>query len=83
MPHKILVWEGKCLGGKHLDVGSFHEHAVVIGLEVWAGLDPSSFPLITLLSFTGSVMSQTKHRSDRASVWPLVIYLESSKLNDS
>lgn len=55
----------------------------VIGLQVWAALGPSKVPLIMLFGSTGWVMSQAKHGSERASVWPLVIYLESGKLNDS
>lgn len=58
-----------------LDFSSFREHAVGDWASRVEALDPSQVPLIMLFSFTGSVMSQTRHSTGRASLWLLVIYL--------
>lgn len=63
-----------------LDFSSFHGLAVVVGLEEGAVLDPFYIPLITLFSLPGSVISHTQPSSCRASLWPLVIYLEKQQI---
>lgn len=58
-----------------LDFSSFREHAEGDWASCVEALDPSQIPLIMLFSFMGSVMSQTRHSTSRASLWLLVIYL--------